>query len=146
MAFRDIWQCHKNVGLPFLTTPSFDISTKAHIKGQDFTFKYIKGFIYRKEICSCLPSFQISHCSQNDFSEIILKCSKNILKSTLLSDKQKLQIQMAWQRISCNGLCTRQQRAVGTAGDWGHHTLPLSFRDSTSWRSMSLKWEDVVIS
>lgn len=54
MAFRDIWQCQENICLHFLTAPSFDKSTEAHIKGQDFTFKYIKGFIYRKEICSIL--------------------------------------------------------------------------------------------
>lgn len=47
--FRDVWQCRENSCLHFLTAPRFDISTEARIKGRDFTFKYCKVFIYRKD-------------------------------------------------------------------------------------------------
>ena len=61
-----------NICLHFFTVPSSDISTKAHVKGQDFTFKYSKAFVYRKDpFQSCLLAFKISHCSQNDFKSMI---------------------------------------------------------------------------
>lgn len=47
--FRDVWQCQEKSCLHFLTAPRFDISTEARIKGREFTFKYCKVFIYRKD-------------------------------------------------------------------------------------------------
>lgn len=77
MVFGDVWQCQENICLHFLTAPSFDISTKAHIKGQDFTFKYSKGFIRRKDTYSSLAFLHIKfHTApkmtfQRMFSEVL---------------------------------------------------------------------------